>query len=210
MLGCQPDPGNRQARSSLIRLRSCWRSATQSWPHGIRRRRCRRSTERQPAWRRGTNDRRANVSSPAWHMVGRWLGGRSANSAESVWKGGDNDASGQEAPLLAAGGEALYAFSTVGLFHRHESLDAAAGDRFRDVDVALRIDSERVTGFKLTHIVPRTRDDPAEAECAEHVAACLVDQPDIVVVGIGIDDDFLAGRTLAREIVDIGPAIHVT
>ena len=66
-----------------------------------------------------------------------------------------------------------------------------------------------MTGFELTHIVPRARDDPAEAECAEHVAACLVDQPDVVVVGIGIDDDSLAGRTLACEVVDIGPEIDI-
>jgi len=48
--------------------------AWEHWPHSIRRRRCWHSTERQRACRQGTNDRRANVSSPAWHMVGRWLG----------------------------------------------------------------------------------------------------------------------------------------
>src|SRR5216684_3945355 len=45
-------PGNARARSSLIRLPSCWRSATRNWRRVARRRHCKHSTKQQPACRR--------------------------------------------------------------------------------------------------------------------------------------------------------------
>src|SRR6516165_8737921 len=95
------------------------------------------------------------------------------------------------------------------LFYRHELLDAAAGDRLGKVDIALRIDCGRVAIGEMTCVVPGTRDDPADPEGAEHGCRCLVQQPHVVVVQIDIDDDFLAGGALGREIIDIGPEIYV-
>src|SRR5437763_11491970 len=91
----------------------------------------------------------------------------------------------------------------------HELLDAAAGDRFGDIDVAFRIDSDRMAEGEVTRVVPRTRNDPADAESVEHGRCCPVYQPDVVVVQIDIDDRVLAGRALGCEIVDIGPEIDV-
>jgi hypothetical protein len=81
----------------------------------------------------------------------------------------------------------------------HKLLDAAAGDRFGDIDVAFRIDGGRMTEGEVTGIVPRTRNDPADAESVKHGRRCLVDQPDIVVVKVDIDDRVLAvGLLVAR------------
>ena len=91
----------------------------------------------------------------------------------------------------------------------HELLDTAAGDCFGKIDVALRIDGDRMAEGEVTGIVSRARNDSADPESAEHGRRGLVHQPDIVVIQIDIDDCVLAGRALGREIVDIRPEIDV-
>src|SRR5271155_2395404 len=107
--------------------------------------------------------------------------------------------------FLAAGSRAFVLL----LLYRHELLDAAAGDRFGNIDAAFGINGDRVAVGEVASVVPGTRDDPADAESAEHCRGCLVQQPDVIVVQIDIDDSILAGRALGREIADIGPEIDV-
>src|SRR5215469_17936092 len=77
---------------------------------------------------------------------GDGLGRRSPNSAESVRKaGGKRRCQRPRSTLLGRWRREVCVSSGRGLFHLHEPLDAAAGDRFGDIDVALRITGERVT-----------------------------------------------------------------
>ena len=92
---------------------------------------------------------------------------------------------------------------------RHELLYTAAGDRFGNVDVALRIDSSRVSECKVTRIMSGARNDPADTEGSEHSRRCLVEQPSVVVAEIDVNHHVLTCRAVSPKSVDIGPEVDV-
>src|SRR6266481_2322113 len=77
-------------------------------------------------------------------------------------------------------------------------------------DVALGIYVGHVSVGEVSRIVSGTRSQAAGAEGTKDDPGCLVEQPSIVVVEIDIDYDALVRRALGREVVDVGPEVHVT
>ena len=80
--------------------------------------------------------------------------------------------------------------------HGSELLNAPTGDRFGDVEVALRVGGGRVSEREVAAIMAGARYYAAYSQSSEDRRGCLVHEPSVVVAKIDIDNHMLTCRAL--------------